>query len=152
MTPGFESAGLYIIFCYYSCFQLILSCFQNYLYRLKSPRFFSIHADKGKNKGKRLLPYSGNYASNLATTEYIMEFIGLNPLSITTIEKSEHRSTMNGVRISCLITSLVTHKCSFVWYKSPVSRESPRFMQPCHVPLPPAQQGVYSLVSPWRAV
>ena len=99
----FELAGLCIIFCYYSCFQLILSYFQNYLYRLKSPRFFSIHADKGKNKGKRLLPYSGNYASNLATTEYIMEFIGLNPLRGTKRDKSEPNADWRWVRICCFV-------------------------------------------------
>lgn len=67
VTPGFESAEFAIICCHYYHFQLILSYFQNYLYRLKLPRFFSIQAGKGKNKGKRLLPYSGNHETNRAT-------------------------------------------------------------------------------------
>ena len=123
----FESAGFSIICCYYYRFQLILSCFQNYLYHLKPPRFCPFQSVKGKNKGNCLFPSSGNYASNLATTEHIMEFIGLYPLRVTTIEKSEHRSTMNGVRISCFYWGPVIahkrllHSLSFVRCRAPVS-------------------------------
>lgn len=59
---GFEPASSSIIFCYYSYYQLILSFFQNFLYRLNTSHAFSFQSVKGKNKGNCLLPSSGNYA------------------------------------------------------------------------------------------
>ena len=63
LLGGFESTRLAIICCYYSCYQFILSYFQNYLYRLKSPRFISFQSVKEKNKRNFCVSRCENHAA-----------------------------------------------------------------------------------------